>query len=167
MPPTHRGTGVIFWWFLVISILYYLAYSVCSVPQTALGYELSTDYNERTRIMGWASIFGLLGGLGVSWLYKLTLLPVFGPNEVVGVRWVGGMLAVVIFFTSMAPGIFCKERYAKAAEHPIWAHGQFPVHPEEPSLSRPGRGHACRRGHHHHGEPLPVLCGHLRDLRGK
>jgi len=119
IPPVRMGPGVLFWYFLVISIFYYLAYSVCTVPLLALGYELSTDYNERTRIMGWMSVFALLGGLGMPWLYRMTLLPVFGRNEVVGVRWVGGMLAVVIFCTSIAPGIFCKERFAKAANRTI------------------------------------------------
>jgi glycoside/pentoside/hexuronide:cation symporter, GPH family len=119
IPPARLGPSGLFWYFLAISIVYYLAYSLCAVPQGALGYELSADYHERTRIMGWSSIFGLLGGLGMPWLYKLTLLPSFGGNEVLGVRWVGGMLAIVIFCTSIAPGIFCRERYAHSAGPPI------------------------------------------------
>jgi len=119
LPPSKAGPDVIFWYFLVISIFYYLAYSVCVVPLSALGFELSNDYNERTRIMGWGSIIALLGGLSTPWLYKLTLLPVFGGDEVAGVRWIGGMLAVVIFFTTIAPGIYCRERFPDAARRKV------------------------------------------------
>ena len=119
IPPSRIGPTGLFWYFLGVSIVYYLAYSVCAVPQTALGYELSPDYHERTRIMGWSSIFGLLGGLGLPWLYRLTLMPCFGVNEVAGVRWVGAFLAIVIFCTSIAPGIICRERYANVAAAPM------------------------------------------------
>ncbi len=136
IPPVRFGPNVLFWYFLGVSILYYLAYSICYVPQAALGYELSTDYHERTRVMGWMSYFGLLGGLGMPWLYHLTLLPRFGGNEVAGVRWVGGMLAVVIFCASIAPGLFCRERVATSSVPAIglidccrltWRNGPFRV----------------------------------------
>ena len=119
IPPSHAGPNVIFWYFLVISTFYYLAYSICTVPQSALGYEMSDDYHDRTRIMGWASILGLIGALLMPWLYKVTLLPAFGGNEIVGVRWVGGALAVLIFVCCIVPGIFCRERFPHAAHQKV------------------------------------------------
>ena len=56
---------------------FYAAYSIFLVPYRALGLELTSDYNERTRLQGLGMMVGLVGGLGLPWLYKLSL-------------WIGG-----------------------------------------------------------------------------
>jgi glycoside/pentoside/hexuronide:cation symporter, GPH family len=45
-----RGMGHLFYffWFLVSSLMFYVASTVFSVPYVALGMELSPDYHERT-----------------------------------------------------------------------------------------------------------------------
>lgn len=121
-PPRAAGTDVLFWWFLIVSIFYYLAFSVCFVPGTALGLELSTDYHERTRVQGWQTMLALLAGLLTPWLYKLTLLPVFGGDEVIGVRWVGALIAIIVFSFFLVQGVCCPERamLAKTEKIRLW-----------------------------------------------
>jgi GPH family glycoside/pentoside/hexuronide:cation symporter len=119
MPPHGIGKNALLGYFLVLSIFYYVAFSFCAVPLNALGFELSNDYNERTRIQAWSAMVSLLGGLSIQWLYKLTLLPMFGGNELVGVRWVGALVAVIILAAYLVPAIVCKERAPQGIERPI------------------------------------------------
>ncbi len=118
VPSRSLGVDGLFWYFLVTTFLFYGAYSFFIVPYRALGLELTTDYNDRTRVQAWGMIVGLLGGLGIPWLYKLTL--VFGgahpgdtnisPDVILdGVRWVGLGTAVLVLFSCIAPAIFCRE----------------------------------------------------------
>ena len=54
-----------------------------SVPHGALGSQLTTNYDERTRVMTWRGYVQTAGTLTSAWFYWFCLLPVFG-NEVVG-----------------------------------------------------------------------------------
>ncbi len=112
--PTWSKT-VILSYFLVVITVYSVSYTLFVIPYTALGFELSSDYNERTRVLAWRMYFGLAGGFVIPWLYKLCLLPVFGGNELIGVKWVAGGTALVIALMGVAPGFFCRED--KVAQH--------------------------------------------------
>jgi len=39
-----------FWYFMTMSIFFFLAYTVFATPFVALGYEMTPDYHERTRL---------------------------------------------------------------------------------------------------------------------
>jgi GPH family glycoside/pentoside/hexuronide:cation symporter len=54
-------------WFLVGSILFYLAYTIFATPWVAMGYELTPDYNERTRLMGTQNFIGQLAYVVSPW----------------------------------------------------------------------------------------------------
>ena len=41
-----------FWYFLILSMVYLLGNTMFSTPLIGLGYEMTSDYNERTRLMG-------------------------------------------------------------------------------------------------------------------
>lgn len=126
LPPADRGWShwALAGYFLAASMLYYAAYSIFLVPYRALGLELTSDYHERTRLQGWGMMVGLIGGLGLPWLYKLTLL-IGGAGEgggtdpaeaiLTGARWVGGGVGLLILVTCMVPALACRE---KTAVHP-------------------------------------------------
>jgi Na+/melibiose symporter-like transporter len=105
-------------YFLAASMLFYAAYSIFLVPYRALGLELTSDYNERTRLQAWGMMVGLAGGLGLPWLYKLSLLAGgAGVGEAVstdvilsGARWVGGGVGLLILVTCLVPALACRER---------------------------------------------------------
>lgn len=80
-PPAVMGTGTLVWLF-GCAVLVRTAVSAYEVPSVALTPELSSDYDERTRIMAWRYLFGWAGGLliGLSvYLYFLAPTPAY-PN---------------------------------------------------------------------------------------
>lgn len=120
LPPSGVGwTEVALAGYLMVaSMLFYAAYSIFLVPYRALGLELTSDYNERTRLQGWGMMVGLVGGLGLPWLYKLTLWAGGGAAHadassaaiLSGARWVGGAVGLLILITCLIPAITCRER---------------------------------------------------------
>ena len=58
--PAGKSEAFYFWWFLSGSIIFYLAYTMFATPWVALGYELTPDYHERTRLMGTQNFIGQL-----------------------------------------------------------------------------------------------------------
>jgi GPH family glycoside/pentoside/hexuronide:cation symporter len=116
MPPLHWGeNGLLAYSAFFITALC-AGYALFSIPWSALGYELTTDFHERTRVMAWRLYFAYAGGLALPWLYKLALLPMFSPqdtggipNEVYGVRWVAAMVALVCLASTLIPAWFCRE----------------------------------------------------------
>jgi GPH family glycoside/pentoside/hexuronide:cation symporter len=109
MPPSH-SEKVMFWYFLIMGIIYSIAYTVFVIPYTALGYELSNDYDERTRVLAWRMYIGLVAGLSLPWLYKLCLLPVFGGDSVRGAQVVSLGIALVIIVSGTLPALLLREK---------------------------------------------------------
>ena len=69
--------------------------SVYSIPYNALGLELTTDYDDRTRVQAWKGYLQTVGIVASAWFYWFTLRPVFA-DEVVGVRWLSVIVAGVM-----------------------------------------------------------------------
>jgi len=128
LPPSDRGWShlALAAYFLVTTMLFYAAYSIFLVPYRALGLELTSDYHERTRLQGWGMIVGLVGGLGLPWLYKLTLVLGGGIGVgtdaaatsdaiLAGARWVGGGVGLLILLTCLVPAIGCRETRVRTA----------------------------------------------------
>lgn len=108
MPNPNWSSNGLFIWFLLMLIGYYTAYTIWSVPWNALGFEMTPDYNERTRVQAWRAVFATSAGLFISWTYKLCFL--FNENEVIGARYVGLLIGIVLLITGAASALFCKER---------------------------------------------------------
>ena len=53
-----------YWYFLIGSIIFFIGYTIFATPWVALGYEMTPDYHERTRLMAYANYFGQ-----VPWLF--------------------------------------------------------------------------------------------------
>ena len=119
LPPVHRGWSrmALAGFFFGATMFFYAAYSIFLVPYRALGLELTRDYHERTRLQAWGMMIGLVGGLGLPWLYKLTLLAGGGRDGTTvtadiildGVRWVGVGVGVLILASCLVPAIACRE----------------------------------------------------------
>jgi GPH family glycoside/pentoside/hexuronide:cation symporter len=105
-----------FWYFMTMSILFFLAYTVYATPFVAFGYEMTPDYHERTRLHAFANTVGQLAWLGVPWFYAIMASSLF-RDTVHGARtlaiWVGAFVAIL----GVIPAIFCRERQvAKVVE---------------------------------------------------
>jgi len=117
---------------LVTSLLFYTAYSIFLVPYRALGLEQTQDYHDRTRLQAWGMAVGLVGGLGLPWLYKLVLY--FGGAQDVGstrdailrgAGWVGLGIAAVILITGLITAIGCREPARPFVRHALDMRGTF------------------------------------------
>ena len=107
-----------FWWMAVLGSLYFLFYTLFMVPYSALGFELTDDYDERTRVLAWRMYLGLLASMAVPSLYWLCRLDRWG-GEVAGARWVSAGISLVILVTGLAPVLACRERAGVAAQASI------------------------------------------------
>jgi len=120
MPPAAAGTTTIAVYFLLMSLIYYTAYTAFTVPWGALGLQLTNDYAERTNVQGWKNVFQSTGAafLGVLWWLSFRL----GDNEVEGVRWVGLIFGGLIVLAGLVPVIFLRESGAGLSQPkiPFW-----------------------------------------------
>jgi Na+/melibiose symporter-like transporter len=102
---------------IAICSLFYMAFTVWVVPYSGLGLELVEDYNERTRLMAFRVAPSFIVGAGIGSLYKITLMEnIWGGDEVIGARYVGVIIAVLMLITGIIPSLFCKERFAKTKQ---------------------------------------------------
>ncbi|MDF7798287.1 MFS transporter [Pontiellaceae bacterium B1224] len=116
--PAGHSQMFYFWTFLVASILFFLAYTVYATPFVAFGYEMTPDYNERTRLHAFANTVGQLAWLGVPWFYALMASSLF-KDTVHGARVLAVWVGIVVALLGIIPAIFCREKQTtapKAAE---------------------------------------------------
>ncbi len=108
--PRGLGEQGTFFAFLGMLLLYYTAFTIFVVPYLALGFEMTPDYNERTRVMSYRSFFSTGAGFAMNWLYWLSQREVF-DDIVHGMRWVGIGYGVVLACAALIPALFVKEAY--------------------------------------------------------
>ena len=61
-PPAGLSGFGLFVWFTVFATLHRQAMTLYQVPHLALGAELSTDYHQRSIVMSYSALFGVIGG---------------------------------------------------------------------------------------------------------
>jgi GPH family glycoside/pentoside/hexuronide:cation symporter len=98
-----------FIFFLLMSLLFYTSAAVYDIPRGALGYEMTDDYHERTRLFAYASFLINAGSLTIPWLYFLATRKCF-KNEVEGMKYVGIGMGCLIIFGAVVCALVCKER---------------------------------------------------------
>ncbi len=98
-----------FLWLLLFSCATYAGWSFLSIPWQALGFELTDDYHERTRLMAVSTLLGAAAGVFYGWSYAATQLSFFS-GTIEGARWVGATMALAILVAGFATVIWCKER---------------------------------------------------------
>lgn len=114
--PGGRSENFYFVWFLVGSILFYMAYTVFATPWVALGYEMTPDYNERTRLMGTQNFVGQLAYLVSPWFLWIMNSGRFfrdaagEPDQVAGAGGLAIVVAVVAIGLGILPAVFLRER---------------------------------------------------------
>ena len=118
LAPLISGERSLFLFFMVGSLLLYTCVTVLQVPFNALGFELSPDYHERTRIMAYRFFFIQVANLIMPWFFWFSQLEVFGSVEN-GFRVTGLLLGVLIIGT-VIPVVLCsKERYRRVASNQV------------------------------------------------
>jgi glycoside/pentoside/hexuronide:cation symporter, GPH family len=111
-----------------VSMLFYTALTIFSVPYGAMTMELTRDYNERTRVMSFRTLFTYVSGLLIGWLYAIAQSdrfkdPATGKVDIfAGSQFVGFLLAGVLLFTTLVPTFLTGRRsttdFAQLARRP-------------------------------------------------
>lgn len=114
--PAGYGKDFYFWYFLIGANLFYVAYTVYATPLIALGYELTPDYNERTRLMGVANFMGQFAWVAAPWFYAFMENERFFPDSVTGARWLAVYIGIFVAVFGIVPALFCRERMQGIAE---------------------------------------------------
>jgi glycoside/pentoside/hexuronide:cation symporter, GPH family len=98
-----------FWYFLILSMVYLLGNTMFSTPLIGLGYEMTSDYNERTRLMGFSQTLGQVAWMIVPWFWVLIANPNLFETQAIGVRRLAIIVGGICMILGMLPALFCKE----------------------------------------------------------
>jgi GPH family glycoside/pentoside/hexuronide:cation symporter len=113
--PAGKSEAFYFWWFLSGSIIFYLAYTVFATPWVALGYELTPDYHERTRLMGVQNFIGQLAYVIGPYFLAIMNSKLLFDNMVEGAAGLSIAIALAVVVVGVLPAIFLRERYVAIA----------------------------------------------------
>jgi len=98
-----------FWYFLILSMVYLIGNTMFSTPLIGLGYEMTSDYNERTRLMGFSQTLGQVAWMIVPWFWVLIANPDLFDTQAIGVRRLSVIVGGICMVLGMLPALFCKE----------------------------------------------------------
>jgi glycoside/pentoside/hexuronide:cation symporter, GPH family len=98
-----------FIYFLMMSILFFLAYTISATPFVAFGYEMTPDYHERTRLHAFANTVGQFAWLGVPWFYAIMSSALF-RDTVHGARTLAIVVGIIVAGLGIIPAIFLREK---------------------------------------------------------
>jgi GPH family glycoside/pentoside/hexuronide:cation symporter len=122
--PRDQSESFYFWWFLLGSLIFYLAYTMFATPWVALGYELTPDYHERTRLMGVQNFIGQLAYLISPWFLLIMQYEGLFADMVEGAAGLSIAIAIVVIAVGVLPAIFLRERFKDIAAAETTAKGQ-------------------------------------------
>ena len=123
-----------FWYFLLMSLLFLVGNTMYATPLVGLGYEMTSDYNERTRLMAFANTVGQIAWMLVPWFWVIIADPTVFPiseealisigemglsgDELIkttteklqgtGVRKLSLIVGLVCAVLGVLPALFCK-----------------------------------------------------------
>jgi GPH family glycoside/pentoside/hexuronide:cation symporter len=113
--PDGKSESFYFWYFLAVSLVFYLAYTIFATPWVALGYELTPDYHERTRVMAVQNFMGQLAYLISPWFLWLMQHEGLFDDLVSGARGLSIAIGVAVMCIGILPAIFLRERFRDVA----------------------------------------------------
>jgi glycoside/pentoside/hexuronide:cation symporter, GPH family len=97
-----------FWYFLIFSLIFLTGNTIFATPLVGLGYEMTTDYNERTRLMGFANTIGQVAWMIVPWFWVIIANPNMYDTQVEGVNQLAIYVGIICMVLGVLPAIFCK-----------------------------------------------------------
>jgi GPH family glycoside/pentoside/hexuronide:cation symporter len=113
--PADKSEAFYFWYFLSGSLIFYLAYTMFATPWVALGYELTPDYHERTRLMGVQNFIGQLAYVIAPWFLLIMQSERLFDGMVDGAAGLSIIIAAVVIVVGIMPAIFLRERFKELA----------------------------------------------------
>ncbi len=102
-----------FWYFLIFQVLFFLGFTCFSIPWIALGYEMTPDYHERTRLQGASNLVGQLPWLIAPWCWAIMHNRAWFTDIVQGGRFLSIIIGSIVVGCGILPAIFNKEYFHK------------------------------------------------------
>ncbi len=97
-----------FWYFLLFSLAFTIGNTMYATPFVGLGYEITSDYNERTRLMAFSQFMGQIAWMIVPWFWVLIADPDLFSSQAEGVQTLSLYVAGGCIILGLMPGLFCK-----------------------------------------------------------
>jgi GPH family glycoside/pentoside/hexuronide:cation symporter len=105
-----------FFYFLIWSLVFYLGYTIFATPYIALGYEMSDDFNERTRLMGAAQLIGQFAWVLAPWSWVIIYNPDLFKNAPEGARFLSVWVGIGCMLIALIPAFVCKQKVVPKEE---------------------------------------------------
>jgi GPH family glycoside/pentoside/hexuronide:cation symporter len=130
LPPGVSETWKIVY-LIVAGMIFFACFSCWSMPYYGLQLELTPNYDERTRLSAWMTLFSKFTALMGGWIMAILTSswfanPSTGNADIVhGVHTCSWFIAVLILITGLLPALFVKERYYETEtrhqpKDPLW-----------------------------------------------
>ena len=115
---------------VVVGILFFTAFATWGMPYYGLQMELTSNYDERTRLSSYMALFSKLSSLAGGWVMAFVTGAWFinastGKGDIViGMRTGCWFISAVIILFGLCPALFVKERHydveTKQQREPLW-----------------------------------------------
>tara|TARA_B100000809_G_scaffold77865_2_gene75734 strand:+ start:38803 stop:40233 length:1431 start_codon:yes stop_codon:yes gene_type:complete len=106
-----------FWYFLIFSMIFLIGNTMFATPLVGLGYEMTSDYNERTKLMAFSQTIGQIAWMIVPWFWVLIADPDLFETQAIGVRNLSVIVGVACMVLGILPAIFCRGIDSKNMEN--------------------------------------------------
>ncbi len=120
--PVGKSEAFYFWYFLSGSMIFYLAYTIFATPWVALGYELTPDYHERTRLMGVQNFIGQVPYMISGYFLAIMYNERWFATAADGAAGLAIIIGVIVVIVGIMPAIFLRERFKEIAEAEVGEH---------------------------------------------
>jgi GPH family glycoside/pentoside/hexuronide:cation symporter len=97
-----------FWYFFLWSLVFYLGLTIFSVPYVAMGYEMTDDFHERTKVMATAQWIGQWAWVIAPWFWVIMYDPDWFPSAEVATRELAIWVGISCALCAIVPAIFIK-----------------------------------------------------------
>lgn len=97
-----------FWYFLIMSMVFLIGNTMFATPLVGLGYEMTSDYNERTRLMAFSQTVGQIAWMVVPWFWVLIADQDLFATQAVGVRQLSIIVGLICIALGVLPALFCR-----------------------------------------------------------
>ncbi len=113
----HNSLVFNFTYFLALSLLFYVGLTIFATPYVAMGYEMSRDFHERTRLMAVAQFLGQWAWVIVPWFWSLIYNDALFPSAAAGVRSLSIWVGLGCMGLALVPAIFVRSPSTVDADH--------------------------------------------------
>ncbi len=104
----NASQSYIIWHVMIVQLLFLIGNTMFATPLVGLGYEMTSDYNERTRLMSYANSMGQIAWMIVPWLYVIIPDSDTFNTQTEGVRTMALIVGVMCVVFGILPALFCR-----------------------------------------------------------